>query len=438
MKLLLVYPPFCPPTVPPHSITYLAAFLRANSPLKVGCLDLNAKFHRLRFKTLYEGLPKAGKSIGSYSALLEKYSSRAKKLYRENSPRAEPELFGEILGLILEEKPDIVGFSLVYNSQVSYGLRLMEALSERGIGCVAGGPAAGKLVCEKAKVMKDEAGLLRYLTGKEEYRDSYALDFGNYPEGDYLSKEMIYPVRSSFGCSYGACAFCTHHDNVPYREIDLEEIEKTIRRNRIRNLFFIDDNIPAERLSALADALMPLDVRWWCQTRPTKDLLGLFPKLRESGLVSISFGVESGNQGMLDSMGKGTEVRDMRRVLAESHEACIRNIVFVMFGFPGETEETFGCTMDFLRSSRENLDIVSASVFGLQRGSSVYENPDRFGVSDICGRDTQLGETIEYKVSNGLSERQAKAMKDALAKELRAMNRLPKIFCLLKEQSLLF
>jgi hypothetical protein len=80
---------------------------------------------------------------------------------------------------------------------------------------------------------------------------------------------------------------------------------------------------------------------------------------------------------------------------------------------------------------------VSASVFGLQKGSRVYDNPDKFGVFDIVERDTPLGWTISYKVRNGLGEKQAKAMKDALAKELRDMDRLPKIFCLLKEQSLL-
>jgi anaerobic magnesium-protoporphyrin IX monomethyl ester cyclase len=179
---------------------------------------------------------------------------------------------------------------------------------------------------------------------------TYAPDFSCYAEEDYLSKEMIYPVRSSWGCSYGACAFCMHHDNVPYREIDPAEIAQTVRKNNIRNLFFIDDNIPAERLSALADALEPLRVRWWCQTRPTMDLLGLFPRLRESGLASMSFGVESGNQRSLDSMGKGTNVRDAGRVLAESHKAGIRNIAFVMFGFPGETEESFGDTVGFLKA----------------------------------------------------------------------------------------
>ena len=158
MKVLLVYPPLCTPTVPPYSITYLESFLSANSELEIKCLDLNAKFHRQKFWPLYEGLEKAKKNMTSYSELLEKHSSGVKKVHRENhlNGEAEPELFTALIELILKEKPDAVGFSLVYNSQLFYGLRLIEGLSKKGIDCVAGGPAASEFIEESVKVLKDE------------------------------------------------------------------------------------------------------------------------------------------------------------------------------------------------------------------------------------------------------------------------------------------
>ncbi|MDD4307268.1 MAG: radical SAM protein [Thermoplasmata archaeon] len=442
MKLLLVYPPFCPPTVPPHSITYLASFISANSNTEVKCLDLNAKFHRLRFPDIYRRLEKARESINPYSEMLEKYSSSAKKVHRKNNLRLsegeEPELFQELLEMILREKTDAVGVSMVYNSQVFYGLRLIEELNKAGIRCVAGGPAAVGFVEEKVEVLKDGAELLKYLAGKEKCTDIYAPDYSHYPASDYLSKEMIYPLRSSYGCSHRGCAFCTHHGSVPYRKINVEEIESAIVKNGMRNLFFIDDNIPAERLSELAEMLRPLKVKWWCQTRPTEDLLGMFPKLKESGLTAVSFGVESGNQRILDSMRKGTDAETVGMVLEESHAAGIRNIVFMMFGFPGEDEDSFMETMEFLRKNRKNIDIVSASVFGLQKGSYVHDHPDEFGVFGIREYTTPLGESIGYRVRAGLGEKQAKVMKEGFSRELREMNQLPKIFCLLKEQSLFF
>jgi hypothetical protein len=439
MKVALVYPPFCPPTVPPYSITYLESFLTANSDAEVKCLDLNARFHRMKFAGLYKTLEKSRADLASYSELLEKLSSKSRKVQRENNSMADtPELFGELLGAILAEKPDAVGFSLVYNSQQRYAAALAAELAKRGIDCVAGGPAAGKEMRGKMRVLKNEAELLKHLTGKDDIAESYALDFSEYPPGDYLSKEMIYPVRSSYGCCYGACAFCNHHGNVPYREIPLRELRKTILDNNIRNLFFIDDTIPAKRLAALAEMLGPLKVRWWCQTRPTRDLFGLFGKLRAGGLAAITFGVESANQGVLDSMGKGTRPDDISKVLAESHAAGVRNIVFVMFGFPGETEPAFADTMEFLRDNRENIDIVSSSLFGLQKGSRVYADPARYGVASISEHEAPLGEVIRYEVARGLGEKEAKALKESVEKELRSMNRLPKIFALYKEQTVLF
>ena len=56
MNLLLIHPPFCTPTVPPYAITYLASFISANSDMKVKCLDLNAKFHKMKFPALYQRL----------------------------------------------------------------------------------------------------------------------------------------------------------------------------------------------------------------------------------------------------------------------------------------------------------------------------------------------------------------------------------------------
>jgi len=442
MKLLLVYPPFCPPTVPPHSITHLASCVRHNSPLEVKCLDLNAKFHSARLRNVYGLMPKAGRNRAAYAGMLERYLSSAGKVHRLNNlamaSGQEPEMFGQLLGGIIAEKPDAAGFSVVYNSQIFYSLALIRALEARGIKCLAGGPAAPKLAAAGVQVLKDGHELLSALGFPGKTGEEYSPDFSCYQRGDYLSREMVLPLRSSFGCSWASCAFCTHHSDIRYREIPAPEIVRAATANRARNIFFIDDNVTATRLTDLADALGPLKVRWACQTRPTEDLLGLFPKLRQSGCVSVSFGVESGSQAMLDAMHKGTQADTAGKVLAESHASGIRNLVFVMFGFPGETERTFLETMEFLRANRRSIDVVSASVFGLQRGSAVWLRPGDFGVRGITARDTPLGETVSYEVERGLSQAQAQTLKEAHIAELRSMNSLPRAVAVLKEQSLFF
>jgi anaerobic magnesium-protoporphyrin IX monomethyl ester cyclase len=105
--------------------------------------------------------------------------------------------------------------------------------------------------------------------------------------------------------------------------------------------------------------------------------------------------VESASPAVLKAIRKGTNPEDIALVLREAHQAKIKNTVFIMFGFPGETEEDFIQTIDFLKKNSEYIDLVSTSIFGLQKGSYVYEHPEEFGIAKITGEGrTLLDETL--------------------------------------------
>jgi hypothetical protein len=95
-------------------------------------------------------------------------------------------------------------------------------------------------------------------------------------------------------------------------------------------------------------------------------------------------------------------------------------------------------TVSFLERNGENIDMVSSSVFGLQRGSRVHENPEDYGVSCVSAVETPLGERMKYRVDSGIGEDAAKELKEAANARLRRLNKMPKVFGLLKEQALLF
>jgi anaerobic magnesium-protoporphyrin IX monomethyl ester cyclase len=54
-----------------------------------------------------------------------------------------------------------------------------------------------------------------------------------------------------------------------------------------------------------------------------------------------------------------------------------------MFGFPSETEKEFIDTIDFLKENDVNIDLISTSVFGLQKESYIYSHPNEFGIEKI-------------------------------------------------------
>ena len=129
-------------------------------------------------------------------------------------------------------------------------------------------------------------------------------------------------------------------------------------------------------------------------------------------------------------MQKGTSRREIERVLKDSHDAGIRNVVYVMFGFPTESEAEFLKTIDFLKRNKENIDLISTSIFGLQKGTVICNNPILFGIKKVTEeKRTMLGPKITFEVSHGLTTQQAidlrrnyKKTLDSISRYSRAMN----------------
>ncbi len=450
MKLLLIYPPFCAPTTPSYSISYLKNFVENNLKVEVKCLDLNAKFHRLRFPDYYRRL-KQNHDLLSYGHLLAEFENEAREVYAQNHKAVlagkELEFLPEILELITKEKADYVAFSFVYNSQIFYGKALLEELQRRGIRYIVGGPAVHTSNHHPIH-LKNEVELITYLAQQqpgiqkfqgEKYSYDTIPDFSDYNDDDYLSAVRIIPIKTCSTCFYKQCTFCTHYADVPYLEFNLENIKKSILQSGAKHIYFIDDMISRQRLDALAQMLKPLNVKWWCQLRPTKDLRGHFQEWYASGLRSIAWGVESGNQRILDLMKKGTKVDDIPAILDESHAAGIKNMVYAMFGFPTETKDEFLDTLAFLKQNSASIDLVSTSVFGLQKRSPIYKNPRQFGITEVnLHQRTVLDEKITYISGSGLQNQEAKDLRKKYRLTLKKLNKVPSAFDYFKEQILVF
>ncbi|MBI4924705.1 MAG: radical SAM protein [Bdellovibrio sp.] len=197
--------------------------------------------------------------------------------------------------------------------------------------------------------------------------------------------------------------------------------------------------ISTKHLLALAKVLQLLDVKWWVQLRPTKDLIPALPTLAQAGLHTVCWGVESGNQRILDLMKKGTNIQDIQNVLATSHNSGIKNMVYIMFGFPTETKEEVMHSFDFLTEQNKNIDLICSSIFGLQHGSAIYEHPEKYHITQINEKQRiVLDPKVTYTTASGLTTEQAKKIRHRHMHRLNAINKVPKVFDYVKEQMLLF
>jgi radical SAM superfamily enzyme YgiQ (UPF0313 family) len=73
----------------------------------------------------------------------------------------------------------------------------------------------------------------------------------------------------------------------------------------------------------------------------------LLEAMRESGCIRVSFGVESGDQGVLDRLGKGETLAQMENAFTLARKAGLRTTGFFMFGNLGEDEGTMESTIRF-------------------------------------------------------------------------------------------
>ncbi len=75
--------------------------------------------------------------------------------------------------------------------------------------------------------------------------------------------------------------------------------------------------------------------------------------MARSGCVGVAYGIESGNQGILDSIKKGITLEQVEQIVAATKKANIHVTGYFMLGIMGDTKETIQETLDFA----EKLDL---------------------------------------------------------------------------------
>jgi radical SAM superfamily enzyme YgiQ (UPF0313 family) len=164
---------------------------------------------------------------------------------------------------------------------------------------------------------------------------------------------MLAPIR---GCPY-PCNFCTaktYYGNRPRRKSIprvMEEIKHVVRRFGIHQFFIWADTFTADRdyVTQFCQAIREkgLDVGWTCNSRVDTVDQGLLRAMAKAGCWMISYGMESGNQAVLDQANKGIKVEQCREAARMARAAGIKVAGHFVLGLPGESEETLKETLRF-------------------------------------------------------------------------------------------
>lgn len=130
--------------------------------------------------------------------------------------------------------------------------------------------------------------------------------------------------------------------------------------------------------------------------RPEMDRELLF-KMKKAGCQHLSIGIESGSQRVLGLMRKNYRIDDAQKVLQYAYEAGIKITTNFMFGFPGETEEDFQLTLEFIRRNACVVGTVypSRTCCTIEPFSYLAEHMDEFKIIP------NPNDNLYWELSNG-------------------------------------
>ncbi|MGH2921577.1 MAG: B12-binding domain-containing radical SAM protein [Gaiellaceae bacterium] len=246
-------------------------------------------------------------------------------------------------------------------------------------GVVGAGEDAFAAICA-GRPLKQIPGLVR--RGEERGFDAYHLGFGGPTHRDPLyAPANSFPVRTRIGCAM-QCAYCTaanllrQHRNDDAESV-LAEIEQTVHETKERGvgrvpLFFADDefNLPDERhpiaiLRGLAERGLTESVTWRAYFNPTPFSDELAELVRETnGVVSIT--VDSAAEKVLAEAQKPFRRRHLDALVELLGRHGVAADLGLIFGLPGESEETVAETIEFVRALPPEIEVAYSA------GARVY------------------------------------------------------------------
>lgn len=356
--------------------------------------------------------------LGYIAAVLEE-NGIAVSILDANALDLSEEAVAEHIGA---DRPNIVGISTMTPAH-TYAVNVAQLIKKKNDDCllVAGGPHAtalpGRLLAEgfdvivrgegeyafldlaRGKKLETIAGIsfrqgetVQHNSDRPAIRDVDGLPFpawhllpSNGVDLPYLSTFTRYrpwaPIVTSRGCPFG-CYYCTKHifgrffrarspQNV------LSELRYLKDKLHVREIDVYDDcfNFDLRRAEEILDLIiaegLDLTFRFSNGLRADRITEDLVAKMKAAGTDYVAFGIESGDQDVLNKIPKGVTLDMIRSAVSLTKRAGITVTGFFMLGLVGDTKETMRKTIDFAKEL--DLDVASFGITTPYPGTGLWE-----------------------------------------------------------------
>jgi len=343
--------------------------------------------------------------------------------------------YGKIREEIRQRKPDIVGIASPFTCQAENALRVGDIVKEvdPSILTVVGGPHVTAVpvefleeaknidvavigegeytmldiakVFEGTKKISDvqgvaylEDGIVKQNALRPFIKDLDELPFPAYHLVDmekYLStrkieyrsfKDRAVSMITSRGCPFN-CSFCSVHLHMgkTFRAHSvnyvIKHIEYLVNKFGVKTIFFEDDNLTFDlnRFEAICENIIEKGIRLNWETpngiRADYLTLSLLKKMKKAGCQSVFFGIESGDQCVLDNViGKSLDLKKVAKVAKMCKDIGLSTAAFYIIGFPGEKKEHMLKTIELALRLKRDFDVGMFLHFATPSlGTRLYE-----------------------------------------------------------------
>ena len=344
--------------------------------------------------------------------------------------------FDQIKQEIERRKPDIVGISGPFTSQIANAIKISNLAKQvsQKILTVVGGPHVTLVPKEFLKdvttvdvvvVGEGEYAMLEIseaFEGKRKFSQILGIAYRQigeviinptrpfmqqldelpYPAYDLVDMELYLSPKkigyrsfqdraismiTSRGCPFNCCFCAVHlHMGQNFRthsaKYVLDHIQYVVDKFKVKNIFFEDDNLTLDikRFEAICDGIIErrIKIGWETPNGVRADFLNLdlLKKMKLSGANSIFVGVESGDQQILDNViCKSLDLNRVVQFAKDAKQIGLKTGAFYIIGFPGETKENMQRTVDFALELKRKYDVgMHLFMATPSYGTKLYEN----------------------------------------------------------------
>ena len=206
-----------------------------------------------------------------------------------------------------------------------------------------------------------------------------------FPLSRYLALDVHASILTGRGCPFN-CIFCVGSKmggrRVRYRNSKLivDELEQAMTSG-FKEINFEDDHLTLnhKHLNALCDEIIArkLKFNWSAFSRVDTVNPEILHKMKQAGCTWLLYGVESGNQEILDIIKKKITLEKVKKAVGMAKEAGIGILASFIIGLPGETAETLKQSMQFAQGLGTSFGFNVLSPFP---GTEVREKAEAYGI----------------------------------------------------------